>query len=425
MTHTEAINFLFSLKRLGIRPDLETIGSLLDRLGNPHRNFKSVLIAGTNGKGSTASILHSIMVESGCKTGLYTSPHLIDIKERILVAREKIPEVAMVEAVEEIQSVSMDNPPTFFECLTAIAFLYFSKVEVELAVVEVGMGGRWDATNILDPELSIISSIGLDHTEHLGNTLKEIAEEKGEIIKKNGTLVACCQEEKSLEVFQKICSERQAKMLNISREFDAEVISMNFLGSIFNLSFKNNQIEAVKVPLAGSHQVKNAQTAMAAAWELKNKFSGISHESLLKGAKKTSLRGRLDTVSVSPKVVLDVAHNPQAARTLVNELQELFEFSRLVFIVGIRKDKDIPLIIKELAKISDMAISVKPGSEGMEDPGKITGYFQESGVNAESIDSLKTAILKGKELAGKDGLVCVTGSFITVGEAYKIFGIRV
>lgn len=424
--YAEAVEFLFSRHSLGIKPGLETIRLLLERLGNPQEKFKSVLIAGTNGKGSTAATLHSLLAESGYRAGLYTSPHLLDFRERVRINREMISEEEALRGLEILREKAAGLDPTFFEYMTALAFLHFAQQGVEMAVVEVGLGGRWDATNILRPELSLITSIALDHANFLGTTLQQVAREKVEIVKEGGTLLTYSQEEEVLEIFKNFCEERGAEFWEISQDFDAQVLSMNLTGSVFDLSFNNNRIDGIKIPLAGSHQVKNATLALAAAIKLRERgFSGITGESLREGAEKTHWPGRLQTVSVAPKVVLDGAHNPDAARVLVHELQELFEFSRLVWVVGILRDKDVSLIINELAKIPGEILAVELPSDRAEDPETLTKLFQERGRTARAIPRIGEALEEAKRRAGRDGLVCVTGSLFTVAAALKALEIRV
>lgn len=426
MNYTDTLKFLYAQKSLGIRPGLQAVRDLLGRLGNPHEKFKSVLIGGTNGKGSVSAYLHSILVESGYKAGLCTSPHFLDFRERIRLNRDMVPEEEVVEAVEKVRTVSTDIRPTFFELSTVLAMLYFAKAKVDIAVMEVGMGGRWDATNVLDPAISILTPIDFDHTDFLGDSLEKIAGEKAGIIREGGLLLTSEQGTEALEILRKTCAERKAEIWEISRIFDAEVFSMNLTGSMFNLTFNNRRLDGIKIPLAGSHQIKNAALSIAAAERLRGiGFTGITDQGILSGLEKTVWRGRLETVSAAPKVVLDVAHNPAAARVLVSELRELFEFSKLIFVVGIMANKDIPLIINELAKVSDEAIAVCPNTERASEPEKIVNCFQERGINAVEIRNVGEAILEAKKRAGKDGLVCVTGSFFTVAEAYLALGIRV
>lgn len=451
MTYVETIDYLYSLERFGIRLGLENISRILNLLDNPHRKSKTIHVAGTNGKGSTAAMSASILQHAGYKTGLYTSPHLQDFRERIMINGEMIPKKEVVELTEKIRkSVSGQEKdklaacnlqPTFFEFTTAMAFLYFAEEMVDFAVVEVGMGGRLDATNVLNPLISIITEIDIEHTEYLGGDIRTITMEKGGIIKEKGTVILSSCKKEAIEEIEAICKEKQARLYRIEKEFGARRLELGARSSKFEFRNQNSEIRNLEIPLLGKHQIINASTAVMAALILPplvpplqpggtGRGVKIGEQAIRNGLKNVRWNGRFEIVSEEPLIILDGAHNPAAAKALSEELRRIKrqgargkgqdENSRLIIIIGILKDKDFKGIISFLAPIADYAIIVKPKSDRSRETEDLKNEFLKYIRDVEAIEDIPNAISKAKHIAGKDDIICITGSFFTIGEARDV-----
>ncbi len=444
MTYVETIDYLYSLERFGIRLGLENISNILNLLDNPHRKFETIHIAGTNGKGSTAAMTASILQHAGYKTGLYTSPHLQDFMERIMINGVMIPENDVVELTKKIRSklkgqgswvrgqekdklapCPLPLNPTFFEFTTAMAFLYFAEEMVDFAVVEVGMGGRLDATNVLNPVLSIITEIDIEHTEHLGGDIRTIAMEKGGIIKEKGTVILSSCKREAIEAIEAVCKEKHARLYRIERDFGIRISECGMSNTIFEFRNPQSAIPNLKIPLRGKYQPINASTAVMAAHILAEKGFTIGESAIREGLKNVRWNGRFEVVSEEPLIILDGAHNPAAAKMLADELkaikgQSQEEESKLILIIGILKDKDFRGIISSLAHLADYVIIVRPKSDRTREPGDLKNEFLKYISDAEVIEDIPDAISKAKHIAGKDDIICITGSFFTIGEARNI-----
>ena len=306
--------------------DLDNIKNLSNHLGNPHHHFKTIHIAGTNGKGSTSHILSSILQESGYKVGLYTSPHLKDFRERVKINGSNIPEADVVEFVSSNKQYFEDNNFSFFEMTVGMAFDYFNNQKVDIAIVEVGMGGRLDSTNIIDPEISVITNIGLDHTKFLGNTLREIATEKAGIIKKGKTVVI---------------GETQSEIADI---FIDKATSLKSAIIFADQKITNNYT----TDLRGSYQKINIQTALCVVYELQKSKWNIFQDSIIQGLSKvqinTGLIGRWTVLNQSPLTICDTAHNKEGLTIVLNDVQSL-NYSKLHFVIGFVNDKDLSSVI--------------------------------------------------------------------------------
>ena len=306
--------------------DLDNIKNLSNHLGNPHHHFKTIHIAGTNGKGSTSHILSSILQESDYKVGLYTSPHLKDFRERVKINGSNIPEADVVEFVSSNKQYFEDNNFSFFEMTVGMAFDYFNNQKVDIAIVEVGMGGRLDSTNIIDPEISVITNIGMDHTKFLGNTLREIATEKAGIIKKGKTVVI---------------GETQSEIADI---FIDKATSLKSAIIFADQKITNNYT----TDLRGSYQQNNIQTALCVVYELQKSKWNIFQDSIIQGLSKvqinTGLSGRWTVLNQSPLTICDTAHNKEGLTIVLNDVQSL-NYSKLHFVIGFVNDKDLSSVI--------------------------------------------------------------------------------
>ncbi|MCK4521952.1 MAG: bifunctional folylpolyglutamate synthase/dihydrofolate synthase [Nanoarchaeota archaeon] len=384
MSYEEALKYIYSRELFGIKLGLNNITGLMASLGNPHKKFKSIHVAGTNGKGSVCAFISSILEKQGYKTGVYTSPHLVDFRERIRINGKKISKKNIVSLLSKIKPFIKDH--TYFEIVTALAFTYFAQQKVDFAVVEVGMGGRLDATNIITPEVSIITNISLEHTEHLGNTINKIAFEKAGIIKPNIPVVAS-KECKGSRVIRDICKKRKC-------------------------SFYPVKTRKINTSLRGEFQYQNASIALKAI-EMLNKKYKISKEAIKTGLKSARWPGRFE--HISKNIIFDCAHNAEGAKVLAKEIKKL-KCKNVYIILGIMKDKDIDHICKNLEPVAKEIIITKPKIERAAMPKNIAKFIHKKIIIIKNVnDALEYAKMKAKE----DDIILLTGSIFTVGEAFS------
>ncbi|MBI5641986.1 MAG: bifunctional folylpolyglutamate synthase/dihydrofolate synthase [Deltaproteobacteria bacterium] len=421
MPSTDAgiLEYLYNLERHGIKPGLGRIERLLNRLGDPHKDYPTVHVAGTNGKGSTSAMLASILKEAGYSAGLYTSPHLIRFNERIRVNNRHITTPEMIKAASTVKKAvkGIKEDFSFFEFTTAMAFLYFRDKKADIAVVETGMGGRWDATNVVVPIASVITNVGLDHTGYLGEKIADIAFEKAGIIKK-GVPVITGATGAALKVISKRARELGSPLVRLDMDFSAKEASYSPFSSKIDYSGIEREIKGLGLPLAGRHQQKNAACALAAMEILRRYGLHIPVASVRKGLGKVSWPGRIEVAGRRPLVILDSAHNPDGALTLREAIKGL-RFKRLILVLGIMADKDINGILRPLAPLADCIVMTRPATVRAAETTlltKMAARYRKKTVETRSVkEACRTAI----GLAGVMGAVCVTGSIFTVGEARK------
>ena len=426
------LRYLYGLEAFGIRPGLKRIRRALERLGDPHLAYPSVLIAGTNGKGSTASMLAAILEEAGLKTGLYTSPHISRLTERIRVGGKEISTKDLTRITKELRSSTKaveGDELTFFEFLTAMAFQYFSDKAVDLAVVEVGMGGRLDATNVLNPMLSIITNVGKDHCRVLGSSIREIALEKAGIIKRGGDVVVGVEGGLALSAIKGVANKRGASTYVAGKDFLVHQPG-NARNSVYPLRFDYSGkldcdgegealvMKGLSVALLGLHQLKNAACALKAVELLDEKGFEIKRNAMRNGLKKVVWPGRLEILKKRPVVILDCAHNEEGAQALGEFLRSI-EFRRLILVLGIMADKDIASIVRKLTPLASTVILTEPDYKRSADVetlgGCIPGFTGKVIVRKKVSGACKEALME----AGSADAVCVTGSIFTVAEARR------
>lgn len=412
----EILNRLYGLQRLGIRPGLKRMKRLLNALGDPQNSYRSIHIAGTNGKGSTSAILHSILSQK-YRTGLYTSPHLERFNERIRVNGDLIKDSEIVSTAERVEAASRKagiTGLTFFEFTTAMAFLHFRDRSVEAAVLETGMGGRWDATNIVKPAVSVITSIGLDHTEFLGSNIEAIASEKAGIIKKGVPVVTAASGRKALKVLRDAASKKNAPLLRLGADFTVEPSR----AGRFDYSGPHRVLKGLSVNLCGAHQYRNAGCALAALELLSGRFD-VTRPMIRRGLKEVFWPGRVEVLGKRPLVILDSAHNPEGALALKDALSG-FRYGRLILVLGVMADKDIDGIMKALLPKAFTVILTRPDTPRAASASDLFDRVRARGVKAAVASSVKEALKKALETARPNDAVCVTGSIFTVGEARSI-----
>jgi len=410
----EHLSALYRLRRFGIQLGLATISRLMRGLGNPQDRYRSIHVAGTNGKGSIAAFLSSVLAHEGYKVGLYTSPHLIRFNERIQINGCPISDQDVAKAAEAVQRIyTQGEPPTFFECATAMAFHHFASARVEWAVLETGMGGRYDATNVVHPEVCVISNISIEHTEYLGNTLAKIAAEKAGIIKSGAGVVTGTRQEKALQIIEQAASEKAVPLLRMGKEIK---IRKGRDGSFAYLG-RQHRWAQLKVGLLGDHQMANAGLALGALELLMDKNLTVSDEAIYKGLAATRWPGRLEVVSEDPLILLDGAHNPSAVRTLKVFLENGMAPRRVILVMGILKDKAWKPMLRQLAGLADCMILTRPRDERAADPEELAAFVRPIQQDLRVISHLPGAISLALDEARHGDLVCITGSLYTVGEA--------
>lgn len=403
--------------------DLRRVEALLKRLGTPHFMAKTIHVAGTNGKGSTAAMVAEVLSTSGYKTGLFTSPHLHTLRERIKVNGGLISEEEFANLVSELQpeieAINYKVPygrPTTFEVLTALAFAYFRKKRADFQVLEVGLGGRLDATNVARPEVCIITSISLDHTQVLGDTLAGIAAEKVGIIKPGCIVVSAPQFPEVSKVISEACHRQGAKLLQVAEEVTWHKVSADLYQQSFIVGGKLGNYK-LTIPLLGDHQLENAVTAVTALEILASSGVKVATGDISRGLARVSWPGRLQVLSRQPMVVVDGAHNAHAVARLREAIRGYFDYARCLLIFGASCDKDIAGMVKELASFSSQVIATRSSHPRAASPSVIAAEFIKRGIEAKVAENVFDALSQTVAMAEKTDLICVTGSLFVVAEA--------
>ena len=402
---------------------LGRIKKLLLLLYNPQESYPCAIIAGTKGKGSTASFLSSILKEAGIKTGTFISPHLISIRERILINSRQISEQEFAACLSRIKRTIEKNRLkgiTFFEALTACAFLYFKNKEIDAAVLEVGLGGRLDATNAAIADIVGITPISYDHTHLLGNSLQKIAREKSAVIKKGAYVVCAPQQRKALRVIRKATQKKRADQVFVGKDITFSKAKLSLSETNFDAKTDNGSYKGLKIPLIGNHQIINALTALGMAEEFKKRLKfKISKNSIKRGLAKVKFEGRLQIFSQEPLIILDGAQNSSSALSLKNTVLKLFK-KKISLILGISSDKDIEKIGKILCPMAERVIFTKAGSPRATDPRELARRLGVFSKEYYATYDVRSALLYAKALADKDSAILITGSLFLVGDILKI-----
>ncbi len=413
--------------------DLKRMEEMMAFAGNPHKKGKCAHITGTNGKGSTATIIASVFKELGLKTGLFTSPHLIYLGERMKVNDRMISQAMFVQLINRVKPyidrIILKNTtlmPTFFEIVTAIAFLYFEKEKADISVLEVGMGGRLDSTNIILPEISVITPIGYDHTDRLGHTLDRIAYEKAGIIKEGVPVVSSMQEPEALSVISKTCKEKNVRLYLVGRDIvinDIKVTKRNDVyGTECEIRTWRNKYKNIFLPLIGQHQIENCAIAIGALEVLSE--TGVikaGNEMVINALTKVKCPVRIEVVSENPLVVLDTAHTVSSMKILRESIKENLSFKKLIVVIGLSEDKDIAGVLREIACATDDLILTRTGNPREAAPEQMAvmakRFYHKKPIVIEDIDE---ALKEAKKIANKNDLICITGSFFLAGKVKKL-----
>jgi dihydrofolate synthase/folylpolyglutamate synthase len=408
--------------------DLDRMRTLLRKLGNPQDQFKSIHVAGTKGKGSTCSMTAAMLQANGYKVGLYTSPHLCDIRERISINGEMISQAEfgrLVKLVEPIVNHSRPTP-TYFDVLTAVAFKYFAEQKVQLAVVETGLGGRLDSTNVIKPEVTAITSISKDHMAQLGNTLSKIAEEKAGIFK-TGVPAVTVQQDPDAEIVLKRIAESRGVQLAVAGkdiEFSYRFESSRLQGphNRICLTTPQSKFEHLSVPLLGEHQAINCGLALSIIDRLKGRGVVINDSKAMEGLAKTVIPGRMEMLSQQPRVIADAAHNAASVDAMMRAIGQHIPYDSMVVIFGCCADKDVTGMLERITSGADKVIFTKVDSIRSADPNELAArYIEAYGKMAQVAPTLEDALAIANRAVTKEDLICITGSFYLVGEAKKHF----
>ncbi len=414
MNYKDSVKYIHSLLKFGMNLGLRRISALLNELGNPQEKLEFVHVAGTNGKGTTSTMLSSILCAAGKKTGLFTSPYVFDFCERIQINNKNIPHDDLSRVVEKVKNAcdrlsAKGTEPTEFEAITAAAMLYFYEQKCDAVVLEVGLGGRYDSTNIIPcPKAAVITSISLDHTKILGDTVEKIAAEKCGIIKNGGTVITTSeQNEKALSVIKDTVKEKNGRLL-IGDVSAAEILSED----IFGTEISYNGL-TVKIPLVGRHQVENTVGVITAARAL-----GISDEFIKKGIESTVIHARMEIISRSPVIMLDGGHNPECAAALENVLVRFAGDKSITVLIGMMADKDTKDYLAAILPHCKTAVFTKPSNPRAEDENVLLSEGECFCRDVVSVKDPKDAYKKAESLVKNGDMLLVCGSFYLLSDIF-------
>ena len=418
MTYQESIAYLEGLSRFGIRLGLERMQELVIRLGHPEKKYPTIHITGTNGKGSTTACLAAILQEAGFRTGMYTSPHLERYTERMRIDGLEVEEAVFAHAIEQTAAAAQEmerdglEHPTQFEVLTAAAFVMFAAMKVDYAVIEVGLGGSLDSTNVIESRVAVITNVTLEHEDRCGSTIREIAEHKAGIIKKNSRVLTAAQGE-ALEVIRRRAADCGAVVQVLGEEWQAQMQSVSLTGIAWMLQQPNGSSWPLQALLVGEHQVYNASLAVMAALTVRE--TAVNQEAVARGLAKACWPGRFEVLRTQPPLVVDGAHNPAGAAVLRRTLDQVFPGREVLFLLGILKDKDIEGITGLLVREQDRVIAVRPLSERAAEAGDLASHFPPHQV--EAVPDWEEGVNRLLELAEQEPrkVACVAGSLYLLG----------
>ncbi len=419
-SYKESLDYLYGLQKYGIKFGLNCTNKLLARVGNPHHKLRFIHIAGTNGKGSTAAILSRILREHGIKAGLYTSPHLVRFAERFRLNDEEVSTERILQVFEKIRAtLDESQSPTFFEMTTAMAFQYFFEEQADFVIAETGMGGRLDATNVISPEVCVITNVGFDHQQFLGSTLSSIGREKAGIIKKGIPVVTGALQPVIQGILKTACMDKAAPLYRFKSEFR---VRRNSNGS-FQYQGIERRLPSLNLNLMGPHQVGNAALALAALEVLEQKhIISLRPERVEHAMREVKWPARLEVLETNPTIILDGAHNPQGAESLRIALKEDFTYKKLHLVMGIMADKDIVGILRRLLPLAETAIFTRPRYSRGANPDDVRKMARPYIQKYYVIPEAASAIQEARNMARPDDLICITGSLYFAGEVKQIFG---
>lgn len=401
--------------------NLDRMEHLMHLLGDPHRAYPVLHVTGTKGKGSVCALSAAALQAAGLRVGLYTSPHLLDYAERIQVNAMPIPHTHLVETLEDLKPYVAQVPYlTTFEITTALAFLYFARQNVDIAVIEVGLGGRLDATNIVWPQVSVITSISYDHMAVLGNTLAQIAREKAGIIKESRPVVSAPQEQEALQVIQKVAEDRHAPLTLLSRDVFADRIGFDLNGQAVRIWTRDGRRLETHLPLLGRHQVENAGVAVAALWKLQEQGIAVDDRAIRQGFASVRWPARFEIARLSPPVIFDSAHNQASFRALTQTLAETFPDHKVYLVFGASEDKPLEAMLQEIRPRLEKLLLTRANHPRATELERLEALARQQGLEFETYPTVAQAFTRALELAAQDGnAVVVAGSMFVTAEAME------
>lgn len=419
MTYEEALSYIHSVNWQGSKLGLERTQELLERLGNPEKKLKFIHIAGTNGKGSTAAMLASIMEKAGYRVGLYTSPFIDRFNERMQVNHQQIPDQTLANLTEYIRPFAdvMDDSPTEFELITALAMEYFLREKCEIVVLEVGMGGALDSTNVIEsPEAAVIAAMGLDHIRELGPTMADIARAKAGIIKPGCGVVSYGGNSEADQIFERVCKEKGAQLCQ--PDFSA-VLPGEF--GLDGQSFSYQSWKDLRIPLIGSYQMNNAAVVLETVEVLRGRGWKISDEAVRQGLAETRWPARFEVLRRDPVFIVDGGHNPHGIRATAESLRRLFPGKKFTFVTGVMADKDVESILGLIVPLAERFFTVRPNNPRAMAAEELARRIGAMGVKAEPCGSVAEGVARAIEAEGPEGVACALGSLYMSGEVRACF----
>ena len=420
MTYEEALSYIHSICWKGSKLGLDRTRELLGKLGDPQKELKFIHIAGTNGKGSTAAMLSSILEEAGYRVGLYTSPFINRFNERMQVNHQPIPDEELAALTEYVRphADAMADSPTEFELITALAMVWFARQKCDIVVLEVGMGGELDSTNIIDvPEAAVIAAMGLDHVKELGPTMADIARAKAGIIKEGGRVVSYGGNPEADEVIAAVCRARNASLCQ--PDFSA-IVPGDF--SLEGQTFSYKGWRGLRIPLVGAYQMNNAAVVLETVEVLRQRGWSVSDEAVRQGLADTRWPARFEVLRRDPVFIVDGGHNPHGIRATAESLSRLFPGRKITFVTGVMADKDVEHILGLIVPLAEQFFTVRPDNPRAMDAGELAARIEAMGAKATACASVQDGVDRAIQAEGPHGVACALGSLYMSGEVRSCFG---
>jgi dihydrofolate synthase/folylpolyglutamate synthase len=420
MEYNEVIDYILQMEKFGIKFGLSNITRFLSHLGNPHNSYPTIHVAGTNGKGSTVAVMETILMAAGYRVGVFTSPHLLDFRERIKINGKFIEKKYITDFFNDNRRRIESMPITFFETVTALAFNYFRDEKVDLAIIETGMGGRLDATNVVTPQVSIITNVETEHTKWLGFKVQQIAFEKAGIIKPGVPVVTAAQNHDARRVIRQVAEQNKCRLVSIFDETQWIIKNITRDSSELDIFTRSNKYYNLRLALPGRHQLENAICALIGV-ELFEQQTGMKATpiAVANGFRNVRWDGRLQRISNSPDIILDVAHNPAAISRIREYFKEFYPDQRIIAVLGILSDKDYHQMLKELDRVAEVIILTRPMTDRAADPNILAEDIAKIHSNFQVVPIVRDAYQSAKELAQPNEVILVTGSHYTVAEVLQ------
>ena len=418
--YDQTLYYLFGLRTFGIHLGLDVPRSLAKEIGEPQKNYPAIHIAGTNGKGSTSALIEAVLREKGLKTGLYTSPHLVNFNERIRVNGVPIDDESIIKYAEVLKDSVAESGASFFEVTTLIALKYFADMDVDIVIAEAGLGARLDTTMLVEPIISVLTIIGLDHTKYLGETVEEIAGEKAFVIRKGVPCIVAKNSDNVLDVFTEFSVEIDGEFTKSSQICEISNVVASEQGLTFDALLNGKSIENMHVPLMGLHQIDNIQTSLAVLDSIPD--MDFTSDLIKAGFKSVEFRGRMEVLSELPLVIYDVAHNPQATEALFKSIEAHYPDRKIIAVIALMKDKNSEEVIKALSPYAQQLVCTEiPGHDSISSV-ELAKIGRKLGIELSSIPDISLAVDEAKQKLDDDSLLIIFGSHYFAESVYDKFG---